>query len=94
MHDMKNMNHLPPEIKLQIVKAQTLADETRTRMKKPGVYLDLTCKVELRNDCAEVERLIKKIGKSKNPAKEVKKLEQVTLRLKTVSENILHWSYL
>lgn len=94
MHDMKDMNHLPAEMKLQIVKAQTLVDETRKRMKRPGLYLDLTCKAELRNDCAEVERIIRKIAKSKKPEKDMKKLEQVTLRLKTVSENILHWSYL
>ena len=93
MHDMRKMNDLPTEVKLLVVKAQTLVDETRSRMKKPGLYLDLTCKMQLKNDCAEAERRIKGLAKSKNLQKDVEKLNQTVLRLKTTSENILHWSY-
>lgn len=93
-YDLHDMNHLPAEMKIEIVRAQTLVDETRKRMKAPGVYLDLTCKTELKNDCAEIERLIRKIRKSRTPEKSRKKLEQAAVRLKTVSEHILHWEYL
>lgn len=92
-HDMQELNFLPADVKLQIVKAQKLVDETRKRMGRPGVYLDLTCKTELRNDCRAVERQIGRFQKSRELQKEAETLRKLTVYLKTSSENILHWKF-
>lgn len=87
MKDMENLNHLPVEIKILIVNGQTLVDETRKLVKERGV--DLTGKLQLRDDCAAVEKAIKKLQKGKFKQKDIDNLRLATIRLQTTSDGLL-----
>lgn len=88
MADFETLNHLPPEVKILIVQGQTLVEETRKKVKERGWEVDLTGKMQLKTDCTEVEKAIKKISK-KNGPKEQKALELAVIRLQTTSQGLL-----
>lgn len=89
MMNFKEMNALSPELKIQIVNAQALIDETRREMKEKSVDIDLTGKLQLRDDCAYLERLIHKFAKGKQSPKLEQELQTAVIRLKTTSYNLL-----
>ncbi len=88
MNDRENLNGLSAEIKVMMVNGQTLVDGTRKRVKAGGV--DLTGKLQLRDDCAAVEKAIKKLEKGKYKQKDIDELRLAIIRLQTTSEGILH----
>ena len=91
--DTSTMNQLPTEVKLQIIKAQTLLDETEKRLEAVANVTDLTCKRMLKDDCKSLKKSMEKFqGGGTSPALE-KELELAILRLKTTSENILNWTF-
>ena len=51
--------------------------------------MDLTCKLQLRDDCAAIEKLIKKIEKGKYKQKDLEGLKLAIIRLQTTSDGIL-----
>lgn len=77
------------QIVKQIYESRALLDQTEKAMKEPGRFLDLTCKLQLRDDCSALRRSLKKIKPEKMTAEELEALRLMTLRLKTTSENIL-----
>lgn len=89
MDHSKNMNMLSPELKIQIVNAQALVDETRREMKAKSVDIDLTGKLQLRDDCAYLERLLHKFAKGKTNPKMEEELKNAVIRLQTTSYNLL-----
>ena len=89
MDNSQKMDQLPVEVKVLIINAQTLVDKTRERMKEKGWEVDLTCKLQLRDDCGAVERLIKKIRTGRYKAKDTEALKLAVMRLQTTSEGIL-----
>lgn len=96
MADFGQLNDLSPEIKILIVKGQTLVDKTRTGMKEKSTSLDLTGKMQLKSDCMEVEKLIKKIskGKKKVTPKLQEALRLAILRLETTSDGLLNRTWM
>lgn len=88
MADFKNLNDLPPELKILLVNAQTQLDNARAETKEKRLSIDLTARMQLRDDCAEVERCIRKIEKGKFKEKDIEKLKLATIRLKTVVDGI------
>ena len=88
-HKMEDPNQLPTEVKVLIVNGRTLVDETRKLVKEQGWEVDLTCKLQLRDDCAAIEKLIKKIEKGKYKQKDLEGLKLATIRLQTTSDGIL-----
>lgn len=84
-----NADQLPVEVKVLIINGQTLVDETRKAVKEKGWEVDLTGKMQLRDDCARVEKFIKKIQKGKYAEKDVKALENAIICLQTTSKGIL-----
>lgn len=80
---------LPVEIKIMIVNGQTLVDNTRKGVKEKGWDVDLTSKMQLRDDCARVEKLIKVISTGKYKEKDVAALEKAIICLQTTSNGIL-----
>lgn len=88
MTDFGNLNGLSPELKILMVNAQTQLDQTRSKMKEKGLRLDLAGKMQLRDDCAELERCIKKIAKGKFKDKDAEKLKLAVIRLHAVTEGI------
>lgn len=89
MNHSKNMNMLPSELKIQIVNAQALLDETRREMKEKSVDIDLTGKLQLRDDCAYLERLLHKFAKGKTNPKMEEDLKNAVIRLQTTYYNLL-----
>lgn len=84
--NMKNLDQLPAEVKIMLVNGQRLVDETRNAVKGRG--LDLTSRLQLRDDCAAVEKMIEKIKKGKWKPKDIEGLKLALIRLRTSSEAI------
>jgi len=87
MRNLENLDQLPAEVKIMLVNGQRLVDETRKAGKGRG--LDLTSRLQLRDDCAAVEKIIEKIKKGKFKQKDIDGLEPAIIRLRTSSEVIL-----
>ncbi len=87
MKKLENLDQLPAEVKIMLVNGQQLVDETRNAGKGRG--LDLTSRMQLRDDCAAVERIIEKIKKGKFKQRDIDGLEPAIIRLRTSSEAIL-----
>ena len=85
----KNMNKFSPELKIQIVNAQALIDETRREMKEKSLDVDLTGKLQLRDDCTYLERLLRQFAKGKTNPKMEENLKKGMIRLQTTSYNLL-----
>lgn len=83
------MDQLPTEAKVLIVNGRTLVEETRKLVKEQGWEVDLTCKLQLRDDCAAIEKLIKKIQKGNYRQKDLEGLKLAIVRLQTTSDGIL-----
>lgn len=89
MPSFETMNDLPAEVKILIVTGQTLVDETRKKMKSRSTELDLTGKLQLKSDCADLEKRIKKFSKGKYKEKDIEELNLSIIRLRTVSEGLM-----
>lgn len=87
MKNMEKLNGLPADIKVLVVNGQTLVDETRRLVKERNV--ELVGKLQLRDDCAAIERAIKKLEKGKYKQKDVDALKLAIIRLQTTSKAIL-----
>lgn len=90
MAEYNEANDLSTELKILIVQGQTLVDQTRKTVKERGLSTDLTCRMQLKTDCNEVEKYIKIITSGKGKAKDEEKLKFSILRLQTTSEGILN----
>ena len=90
MADFKNLNDLAPELKILLVNAQTTLDDARSKMKEYGLRVDLTSRLQLRDDTKELERCIKKIEKGKFKDKDVEKLRLAAIRLNTVVDGVFN----
>lgn len=87
MKKWENLDQLPAEVKIMLVNGQRMVDETRKEVKGRGI--DLTSRLQLRDDCAAVENIIEKIRKGKFKQKDIDGLEPAMIRLRTSSEAIL-----
>ena len=90
MADFKNLNDLAPELKILLVNAQTTLDDARSKMKEKGLSVDLTSRLQLRDDTKELERCIKKIAGGKFKDKDVEKLRLAVIRLETVVDGVFN----
>ena len=79
------------QIVKQIMESETLLKNTQAAMKEPGRYIDLTCKMMLRDDCIALKHRLKKLRPEKMTEKDLEDLRLATERLKTTSENILSY---
>lgn len=77
------------QIVKQIMESEALLKKTQAAMKEPKRYIDLTCKMMLRDDCTALKHRLKKVRPEKMTAKDLEDLRLATERLKTTSENIL-----
>lgn len=87
MKDMRGLNQLPAEVKVLAVNGQTLVDDTRKLARERSI--DLTARLQLRDDCAAVENIIKKLQKGKYKQKDIDGLKLAVIRLQTTSNAIL-----
>ncbi len=86
-----NSNPNAEQIVRQVMESESLLKKTQEAMKEPGRYIDLTCKLQLRDDCNVLKRRLKKLRPEKMTAEELEELRLATERLKTTSENILNF---
>ncbi len=78
----------------QMELAERLLKETREHMKNGEVGGNLTCSLQLKNDCDGMERLLKSLKKGKITDKSLKELTNAYIRMKTTSENIMGWRFM
>lgn len=106
MADFEAFNDLPAEVKVLIVQGQMLVDETRKKVKERGWEVDLTGKMQLKTDCADVEKAIAKLsqngkggglGRIFRPqkeqtisAKDIETLRIAIIRLQTSADGLLN----
>lgn len=76
------------EIVRQVTESRALLEYTEKTAREPGRFIDLTCKLQLRDDCSALRRLLKKTRPDKMTEKDLRNLRLATERLKTTSENI------
>ena len=89
----EKLNQLPTDKKLSIIRALKLVEETRKRMKEQGVDVSLPYRMQLKNDCEDIERRIKTFEKGKIPEAKWSKFENRVEILLTESEHILMWTF-
>lgn len=89
----EKLNKLPTENKLFIIRALKLVEETRKRMKEQGVDVSLPYRMQLKNDCEDIERRIKSFEKGKIAPAKWSQFENRVEILITESENILMWQF-
>lgn len=77
------------QIVKQIYESRALLERTEKAMREPGRFLDLTCKLQLRDDCSALRRKLKKLRPDKMTMDQLEELRLLTTRLSTTSENIL-----
>lgn len=77
------------QIVKQIYESKALLEQTEKAMKEPGRFLDLTCKLQLRDDCSALRKKLKKLKPDKMTMEELEALRLMTIRLQTTAENIL-----
>lgn len=79
------------QIVKQIMESEALLKKTQAAVKEPGRFIDLTCKLQLRDDCNALKRMLKKLRPEKMTEIELEELRLATERLNTTSENILNF---
>lgn len=89
MNDFSQYNHLSTEIKLLIIKGQTLVDEAKAKMNDRSYGFDLTSKWELKSDCKTVEKYIRLICNGKATEKHIENLERSIVHLETVLKGLI-----
>lgn len=85
MSNNENLNQLPVEVKILIVNGQALVDKTKVAMKEKRLDIDLTGRMQLRDDCKAVEKIIKKFKSGKTKESDAKNLELAIIRLQTTA---------
>lgn len=91
MNDFSYLNDLPSEVKMLIVKGQTLVDEVKEALQSRKIYFDMTSKMQLKSDCKNVEKYVKLISKGKVNEKNVKQLELSIVRLRTSYDGVVQF---
>lgn len=92
-NDLSSCNHLPAELKVQIVRAQMLMDETEARMAHLGVDVSLPYKLQLKGDITDLNRRIDAFASNRYKEKDVEEFHLAVLRFQTVAENVLHFRF-
>ena len=91
--NFEKLNDLPPDIKVEIARARKLIEETRERMKEQGLDVSLPYRMQLKSDCAELERMMKRFEKARYSKRFCDKFTFNIEKLITESENILKWKF-
>ncbi len=87
--DFSEMNGLEPETKILLVKAQTLIEKSRERLKRKGTDVSLPYRMQLKSDFGEMERLMKRFKPGKKNDKLKEKMEFLLIKVQTEVDNIL-----
>ncbi len=91
--DLSSCNHLPAELKVKILRAQMLIDETQERMAYLGVDVSLPYRLQLKGDIEDLNRRIDAFAfdRAKEGAEE--QFDLAVQRFQTVSENVLNFHF-
>ena len=87
--DLSELNYLKPEEKVLVVKAYTLIEEAREKMKRKGTDVSLPYRMQLKSDFGEIERLLKKLKPERSNEKHMEKLSFLVTKLETEMKHIL-----
>ena len=81
--DLSKYNFLNPEEKVLVIKALRLMETARAKMKKAGAEVSLPYKMQLRSDCGEITRLVKRYRPDRSNEKVSQKLEHLLVKIQT-----------
>ena len=89
MKDFSNLNNLPAELKLLIVKGQTLIEDATQTLSDRHNNFDLTSKRELKADCRQVEKYIQLSENGKITDQNIQALEKSVVILQTIITGLI-----
>ncbi|MDO4490832.1 MAG: hypothetical protein Q4B85_07190 [Lachnospiraceae bacterium] len=92
-NDLSSCNHLPAELKVKILRAQLLMDETESRMAQMGVDVSLPYKLQLKGDIEDLNRRIDDFASGRARENAEQQFELAVQRFQTVAENVLHFRF-
>lgn len=87
------LNTLPAEVKISVARGLSLIEKTEDLMHKKWGDYDMSAQFALKDGIKELERTMKELSKGKVTEKLTSKLDLDIIKLKTLSENILHWTF-
>lgn len=91
--DPDALSQLPDATKRLIVRAGAMAEDVEQEIRTHGYLIDLTCKLQLRDDCAAVRKELENLQRQGATEDRIQKLWNATLRLRVCAENILHMEF-
>ncbi len=92
-NDLSSCNHLPAELKVKIIRAQMLIDETEARMAYLGVDVSLPYRLQLKGDIQDLNRRIDAFASNRFKEDAEEQFDLAVRRFQTVSENVLHYRF-
>ncbi len=92
-NDLSACNHLPAELKVKIIRAQLLMDETRERMAYLGVDVSLPYKMQLKSDMDDLNRRIDAFAENRAKKGAEEEFDLAVQRFQTVSEHVLNFRF-
>lgn len=92
-NDLSACNHLPAELKVRIIRAQMLIDETEERMAYMGVDVSLPYKLQLKGDIEDLTRRIDAFANGSVKEKSIEQFDLAVQRFQTVSEHVLNFRF-
>lgn len=92
-NDLSSCNHLPAELKVKIIRAQLLIDETEARLAYKGVDVSLPYRLQLKGDIEDLNRRIDAFACNRVKEGAEEQFELAVQRFQTVSENILNFRF-
>lgn len=87
-YDYSDMNHLPLELKVLVVKAHAAIQEGEAILNGSKYHLDLTSKRQLKTDIRHVEKCIEALSHTNKSETSIKNLENAIVRLNTVAKGL------
>lgn len=92
-NDLSSCNHLPAELKVKIIRAQLLIDETEARMAHLGVDVSLPYRLQLKGDIEDLNRRIDAFACNRAKLDAEEQFDLAVQRFQTVSEHVLHYRF-
>ena len=89
----ESLAQLPDATKRLILRSEQMVKDVEKEVREHSYLLDLTCKLQLRDDCAMVNKELEKLHKTGASEARIQSLWNASLRLRVSAENILHMEF-
>ncbi len=83
-------DEMDTETKILVVKSISLLESTRKEWHRRGVGIDMTLRMQLKQDCREMEKAIRAVDSRMQSKEKTAKLQNIYERLKAEAEAVLN----